>query len=176
MSNQDLLTIYLHDHHAGAKGALELLERIEESNSDNTFGQHAKKLRLEFQQDKQVLEDIMAAVDVTPSATKDAGAWVVEKLARLKLNGRVVDYSPLSRVVEFEALAVGLSGRLRLWPALKIARQADERLAGFDFDHLLERTCQQRDDVEKLHAQACEGAFVQAESQAAPLVTEPACE
>jgi hypothetical protein len=138
------------------------MKRIQENNPDNVFGERIEEINADIHHDVRVLEDVMAALDVTPSKSKDGGAWLLEKLGRLKLNGRVVEYSPLSRVVGFEALALGISGKFRLWSALQIARQSDERLAGFDFDELLERASRQREEVEKLHGQACEIAFVEA--------------
>lgn len=161
MSNPELLAIYLRDHHSTAGGAVELCRRVAKSNSDNEFGRQAELLSAELSRDRTVLEEVMAAVDVNVSRVKDAGAWLAEKLGRLKLNGRVVSYSPLSRVVEFEALAMGVAGKVRLWRSLQIARQSDERLAGFDFDALLERAGDQRNTVETLHQQAVEVAFVE---------------
>ena len=37
------------------------------------------------------------------SRAKDGAAWVAEKLGRLKTNGQLTGYSPLSRLVELEA-------------------------------------------------------------------------
>ena len=39
------------------------------------------------------------------TSSKNAGAWALEKVGRLKLNGELTSYSPLSRVVELEGLA-----------------------------------------------------------------------
>lgn len=162
MSNPELLAIYLRDHHATAGGAVELARRVAKSNSQNNFGREAELLAAELSRDRTVLEEVMVAVDVEPSRVKDAGMWLSEKLGRLKLNGRVVSYSPLSRVVEFEGLAMGISGKIRLWRALQIAGQSDQRLATFDFDELVERAREQREKVEALHQQAVEVAFVEA--------------
>ena len=38
---------------------------------------------------------------------------------RLKPNGQLTGYSPLSRVVELEGLALGITGKLALWKALR---------------------------------------------------------
>jgi hypothetical protein len=162
MTNTDLLAIYLQDHHAGAHGLMELLKRIQQNNSDNMFGQRAEGLAGAINHDMRVLEDVMAALDVRPSKSKDAGAWLSERLGRLKLNGHLVDYSPLSRLVGFEALTLGINGKMRLWHALQVARQSDERLGGFAFDELLDRAREQLDEAVALHEQACEIAFVEA--------------
>ena len=43
-----------------------------------------------------------------------AGALLGERLARLKPNGKVFRYSPLSRVLELEGLIMGVTGKLQL--------------------------------------------------------------
>lgn len=48
-----------------------------------------------------------------------APAWAAEKLVRLKLNGRLRGYSPLSRLLELEMLHIGITGKLELWQALQ---------------------------------------------------------
>lgn len=161
MNNPELLAIYLRDHHSTAGGAIELCRRMAKSNHESDFGRQAERLAEELSRDRTMLEEVMAAVDVEASRVKEAGAWLAEKLGRLKLNGRVVSYSPLSRVVEFEALVMGVTGKIRLWRSLQIARQSDQRLAGFDFDGMLERADSQRNIVESLHQRAVEVAFVE---------------
>ena len=42
---------------------------------------------------------------------KVTGAWAAEKIGRLKLNGRLREYSPLSRFVELDFLAMGIWGQ-----------------------------------------------------------------
>ena len=39
--------------------------------------------------------------------------WVAEKAGRLKLNGSLLTYSPLSRLVELEGLSLGVEGNFR---------------------------------------------------------------
>ena len=64
---------------------------------------------------------------------KPAVAWIAEKAGRLKLNGQIRGYSPLSRLVELEGLEVGVTGKRSLWQALSRAFLDDARLAGFDW-------------------------------------------
>ena len=82
-----------------------------------------------------------------------------EKVARLKLNGQLRGYSPLSRVVELEALSVGVAGKLALWQSLSRSRASSERLSGFDLDHLSERARRQRSEIEDQRVRAAREAF-----------------
>ncbi len=82
-----------------------------------------------------------------------------EKLGRLKLNGQLTGYSPLSRLVELEGLCLGTEGRLSMWRTLRRLARKDERLARIDFAALIARTEQQRRTLERLRQQASEEAF-----------------
>jgi hypothetical protein len=56
--------------------------------------------------------------------------WGAEKAGRLKLNGELLGYSPLSRLEELEALSLGVEGKLALWTALRRTHGDDPRLRG----------------------------------------------
>jgi hypothetical protein len=77
---------------------------------------------------------------------KKVAALVTERAGRLKLNGSLFSYSPLSRLVELEGLALGVTGKLGLWRALR--EVGDPRLAEFDLAALAERAEAQRDGLE----------------------------
>lgn len=108
-----LLATYLNDHLAGATAAAEVASRAAASNSDNPrYKTPLIELRNEIWQDRQSLLGIMEELEVGVDKAKQRLAWTAEKLGRLKLNGRLCGYSPLSRVVEFEFLALGVTGKL----------------------------------------------------------------
>lgn len=94
----------------------------------------------------------MKARGVRPDPVKRIGAHLAEKLGRLKPNGQLRGYSPLSRVLELEGLGLGITGKLRLWRLL--AEVEDASLRGFDFDALAVRAENQRHKVEELQSQA----------------------
>ncbi|MGH2883806.1 MAG: hypothetical protein ACRDPA_14110 [Solirubrobacteraceae bacterium] len=60
----------------------------------------------------------MRLLNVRIDRIKVFGGWGVEKLGRLKFNGQVLGYSPLSRIVELEALSLGVHGKRALWRTL----------------------------------------------------------
>jgi hypothetical protein len=73
------------------------------------------------------------------------------KLGRLKLNGQLRGYSPLSRLLELEGLGMGITGKLGLWKSL--AELGIEQ-PGFDFEGLAARAVEQRAVVDDLHQRA----------------------
>ncbi len=98
--------------------------------------------------------------DVGPEAsrTKVAAGWAVEKVRRLKPNGRLFD-TPLARVVELESLAIGISGKKAIWRALEDVASEDQRLARHDFPALAERAGDQLARLEALRLDAARAAF-----------------
>jgi hypothetical protein len=142
----NLLAIYLNDHLAGSTVGVELARRARGSNEGTPLGEFLTTLTVEIEEDRDTLGDVMEAVGAGRDRLKVTGAWAGEKLGRLKLNGSLLGYSPLSRVVELEGLRLGVEGKACLWRMLR--ELADPRLAGFDFDALIARAERQRDELE----------------------------
>ena len=118
-----------------------------------------QKLAVEIDEDRQTLRRVVAELGFRESRAKDTLAWAGERVARLKLNGQLKGYSPLSRVIELEALSVGIAGKLALWQSLQLLPHVQERLADVDLEELAERARRQRGEVEELRRQAVSNAF-----------------
>jgi hypothetical protein len=114
----ELLGIYLNDHLAGSVGGVETARRARGSNQGNEFGAPLARICAEIESDRETLEAVMEELGVARSRIKPAIGWLGEKLGRLKPNGQLRGYSPLSRVVELELLLLGITGKLRLWTLL----------------------------------------------------------
>lgn len=118
MHSNNLLRIYLRDHHAASFAGLELAKRSVKSNAGTPFETLLVELRKELQEDLRSLEEFMSKLGITTAKGKDGALWMAEKFGRLKLNGSLTSYSPLSRVVEFEGLALTVQGNRGVWSAL----------------------------------------------------------
>lgn len=147
-----LLATYLNDHLAGSTAGLELARRARGSNEGSELGVFLAGLTAEIEADREKLGEVMEAVGAGRDRVKVTGAWAGEKVGRLKLNGRLLGYSPLSRLVELEGLTLGVTGKLALWRMLR--ELGDPRLAGFDFDALIARAERQRDGLEQRRLEA----------------------
>jgi hypothetical protein len=145
------LDVYLNDHLAGATVGVELSKRAARSNRETPVGEFLERLHHEIVEDRRALLAVMRALGADISPAKPACGWIAEKAARLKLNGRLRGYSPLSRLIELEGLETGVAGKRSLWQALARAFPDDARLASFDLhaltaraDHQLEGIREQR--------------------------------
>lgn len=144
------LEIYLNDHLAGATGGVELARRLRASNEqDPTFGAPLRHICGEIEVDRATLEQVIERLGYSRSTLKPAGAWVAEKLGRLKLNGQLRGYSPLSRLIELEGLLIGITGKIGLWQTL-IELELGRQL-GIDLERLTARAAEQRAAVDDLH-------------------------
>ena len=154
-----LLEIYLADHAAAATAGAALARRAAQNNSTNAYGHFLNGLSAAIEEDRRSLQQIIAQLGFQESRSKEAAAWLGEKAGRLKLNGRLREYSPLSRVLELEALSVGVAGKLALWESLLAQPRVIERLSGPDLAVLADRARQQRAKVEQHRLQATREAF-----------------
>jgi hypothetical protein len=96
----------------------------------------------------------MRALGFSGSASKNMLAVLGERAARLKLNGRIVGYSPLSRFEELDALIIGIDGKVTLWTTLRESANLQRRLPGIDFGALIDRAQAQREKLEPHHREA----------------------
>ncbi|MET0146796.1 MAG: hypothetical protein ABW328_18705 [Ilumatobacteraceae bacterium] len=152
------LTIYLQDHKAGAEAGLRLAERCRDHAPDGDTKDELSRLVTEIDDDRRTLATIMAGLDVDPSTVKQIAGLAAERLARLKLNGRVVRTSPLSVLVELEGLIGAVSVKRELWTTLRtLAARADGRDA--ELEALTERADDQRSRLQALHDRATSQLF-----------------
>jgi hypothetical protein len=145
------LAIYLNDHLAGAIVGVELVRRIGKSNADEeAFAGRLDALREEIEADRATLETVIDGLGVSTDRIKPIGAWIVEKVARLKPNGQLRGYSPLSRVLELEGLGMGIMGKKSLWESLRDGGE-DVAVSGVEYGPLVARAADQRAVVDEMH-------------------------
>lgn len=120
-----LLPIYLNDHLVGVTAAIELAKRVSRSNDGTPLGAYAAALAAEAVAERAALRDVMKQADAAEDPLKRAAGFVGEKVGRLKLNGRLRGYSPLSRLLEIEALIALATMSAALWRSLQETGRAD---------------------------------------------------
>ena len=156
MAGEDvLLGIYLNDHLAGAVAGGDLARRLAGAERQEAF----ERLATEIDEDRSALLDMMAALDVPVRRYKTVLAWAAEKVARLKPNGHLLTRSPLSRVIELEALRLGVEGKAAGWRTLRTRAERDSRLDAARLDRLIDRATRQIDELERMRVRAAAKAF-----------------
>jgi len=157
--NEKYLRIYLQDHLAGSTAGLELARRTRGANEGTEYGPPLAKIADEIEADRRMLQGIMEDLGFGGDRLKIAGAWALEKAGRLKLNGELTSYSPLSRLVELEGLLTGITGKKGLWISLLEVAPHEPRLDADVLGRLRDRAEEQRTTVEELREKASREAF-----------------
>ncbi len=157
-----LLATYLNDHLAGATAGRELARRAASNNRGSALGEVLGRLAQEIDEDRDVLIGLMGKLQIPPDRLKVLAGWGAEKLARLKPNGRLVSYSPLSRLLELEGLLLGVRGKLALWIALQAIEAEESALARADLESLCGRAERQIEELEQRRLQVVPHALLAA--------------
>ncbi|MDQ3915756.1 MAG: hypothetical protein M3323_10595 [Actinomycetota bacterium] len=155
----NLLSIYLNDHRAGAVAGVELAKRTLGNNRGTEYEAFLEQLVADIQEDQATLERVVERSNVPKSPVKPGLAWASEKVGRLKLNGAITGYSPLSRLVELEALRLGIQGKWCLWRSLKEAHPDTAAVTDDELDELIDRARAQLEVVEEHRLKAARAAL-----------------
>ncbi len=154
------LTSYLNDHLAGSVGALELLDRLIEAHKDQPMGKFLEGLRNEIHADQEELKGLLVKLGIEESAVRKAGAWIVEKLSRPKID---LDGDPgkvnAGLFLALEALVLGITGKRSLWRALHAASRSVPELARLDYSGLEKRAIEQCERVEAKRLELARSIF-----------------
>ena len=153
------LATYLNDHLGGSATGRQLARRTLQANRGNEYGTALEDIVRQIEEDVDSLEAVMDRLDIKPDRVKEAMGWTAEKLGRLKLNGQLLGYSPLSRLIELEGLMLGITGKMAMWIALSSVLADDPRLEGIDLEDLARRAREQRQTVERLRRRAAREAL-----------------
>lgn len=148
------LTIYLRDHLAMARAGIDFVQRVADANERNVIGARLDEFTTRLDEEAEALVRAMDLLGVEPSQLKMAGARIAEKMGRLKLNGEIGRYSPLSRLLEIEALTAAVQMRKGLWRTMDDARQVYPELDELPIDRYRLRAGEQLELLETMHRKA----------------------
>jgi hypothetical protein len=153
-SDHRFLAIYMNDQLALGIGWRELARRARGENRGNPLGEALDRVATGIAEDVETFEGIMRRLGVGRDRLKPPLAMAAERLGRLKPNGQLRGYSPLSRFAELDVLAMGIEGKKILWANLRDFAGIATRLPDVDFERLIERAERQRAALEPFRAQA----------------------
>src|SRR3954454_19125347 len=149
-----LLGIYMNDQLAAGVLWRETARRAHRNNRGTDADEALGRVATAIAEDVRTFERMMDRLGLQRSRVKPALAVAAEHAGRLKLNGRLLSYSPLSRFVELDFLAMGIEGKKILWATLRASAGLQARLPDVDFDELIKRAQRQRDEIEPFRRSA----------------------
>ncbi len=146
MAKDDLST-YLNDHLAGSVAAIELLDHLIKVHEGKPLGKFFEELRGEINADQAVLRKLVQRF-AKESAIRKAGAWLVEKFSRARIQIAGEKLGEMGLLQAMEVLVLGITGKQLLWRALSAALANSPLLRGVDLQQLEERAINQIERVE----------------------------
>ncbi len=152
MAAHKYLSIYLKDHAAAFTALRDVAARSQRANRRTDLGDYLAGVVEELETARRELAGVMDELGVRRSPVKAAVASAAEKIGRLKLNGHVVSYSPLSRVIELEGLIAGTDIERATWAALA-------PLTASDLSPLVHRAERRREELARRHNDAAVAAL-----------------
>jgi hypothetical protein len=144
--NSPLVT-YMHDHLAGARFAINLLDSLRGDRQNVVVRQLADELVREIEEDRQILEHLADKIGKPQNTLKEGAAWLAQKASLWKLGG---EGPSLSTFEALETLSLGIMGKLSLWRALRVLQPNEPVLFETNFELLCAKAEKQFFRVENL--------------------------
>jgi len=148
------LPIYLDDHRAIDDGLVRTAQRVAKSNAATPWADELRSLSEAVSADAAQLDAIREAAGIDGGTLKQLAARAGERLGRFKLNGHILTYSPLSRVLETEGLMAALELKRARWQTLATLSSDHSEWGAFDFAELERRAAEQIEQLWPIHAWA----------------------
>ncbi len=154
-----LLRIYMTDQLALGVLWREIARRAHNASDGTPEGAALERVASAISEDVALFGQMMRRLGFSTRTPKTLLAVAAERIGRLKLNGRLISRSPLSRFEELDFLVMGIDGKVVLWQNLRDGAGLGSRLPDINFDALIERARSQRAQLEPFHAQAAQEAL-----------------
>ncbi len=154
VSSRRMRAIYLRHHVAASRGGLDLFQRSARSQLSPDARRELRDLAAEVGQDREQLLAILRQLGIPRPRLAEAVVGVAEKVGRLKPNGTLVRRSPLSDVIELEALSTAVTAKRLGWISLRVLGEHDRRLDAAQLEDLIRRADDQKDRLEGLRRHA----------------------
>lgn len=152
------LSIYVNDHLAALTALRDVARRSARSNRGTELGTYLQHVASDVDRARTELAGVASGLGIRRDPVKTAAAWMAEKLGRLKLNGHLLSYSPLSRVLELEGLEAGAQVEIATWRAIGAA-------TGRDVSGRIDDCERRRSELARHHAAAVAPALGEGPSQ-----------
>lgn len=147
----DGLTVYLQQHWAAAAGGRDLARRVASTHAGSEVGGPLQAVSLEVAEDQDALRAVMLLLGIRPQLLLPVAARLAERAGRWKPNGRLLHRSPVSDVIEVEALRAAVSGKRAGWDALLALGDDVEQVPVAEVRRLRERADDQLERLARVH-------------------------
>jgi hypothetical protein len=144
--------VYLRNHDAAELAHARRLSLTAGTHLQTAVRRELGELLEDATADRAALAGAMRALGVRPSRVQRTVSTVGERIGRLKPNASWSRRTPLTDVVELEALGLAATGTLRLWQTLVALTPLHGRLGDLDLPSLVAGARRRVETLERLHA------------------------
>lgn len=148
--DRDLLGLYLSDHLTGATAGLSRAQQMADAYRDREIGPQLRVIADQLEGERDLLVTVIEELGLNRRRHRQALAWAMEHLGRLKLNKRLFSTSPLTVHLELELLRSAVNGKVGLWETL-VDLSGELGLDRLEFADLVERAADQSQTLTELH-------------------------
>ncbi|MGH3506532.1 MAG: hypothetical protein ACRDO2_04935 [Nocardioidaceae bacterium] len=148
---EGLLHTYMNDHLAAATAGEQLFHRAANNQSSRHYGPELHALAASITEDRARLRTLMTRLAVSENKPKQLLARAAEYAGRVKPNRFVLRRSPLSDLLEIEAMRTGVTAKQAGWRALLASEAADDPLVKDELTDLQHRAEEQAQQLDRLH-------------------------
>lgn len=144
------LEIYLQNHEAAAQAGLDLFRRSAANQRRRPYADELAALAEEVGDDRAELRSLMREAGFRVNPVLGVALRLGERLGRLKPNGHLLTRSPLSELIEVEALLDAVNAKRAGWIALAAAAPVDG-IDAAEVETLKQRADRQIERLERIH-------------------------
>ncbi|WP_445154893.1 hypothetical protein ACTWLI_01105 [Arthrobacter sp. Hor0625] len=156
--DEKLLGLYLSDHLTGSTAGLGRIERMARDFTDTPVHADIASVADEIRRERELLLGLIKDLGIRQRPHRQAAAWLAEHAGRLKLNGRLVNRSPMTLVLETELMRGAILAKIGGWQTLeKLAPELG--LDAATFTRLAADGRAQIEALDRVHEHARNNAF-----------------
>lgn len=149
--------VHLRNHWTAATGAVDFAARVANSHRGERVGPDLADVAAQVSEDRRSLREVMRAVDARTGVALPLAARVGERIGRLKPNGHLLTRSPVTDVLELEALRGATCLKGAGWDTLLAFAPAEPRLPVALIERLRARADEQGRILSRVQVQLAAG-------------------
>lgn len=149
----DLLRLYLSDHLSGAAAGVGRIDRMAEDFMDTPIFPTLSTLAEEIRTERSFLEELIDSLGLDRMPYRQSVADAAEKVGRLKGNGRALQRSPMTLLLETEMMRSAVIGKKGAWQTVR-QHSSLLGLPSSTFDRLTSRIDSQLEALDAVHTYA----------------------
>lgn len=156
--DEKLLGLYLSDHLSGATAGLGRIQRMAKDFTDTPVHAELAGLAAEIRGERELLHSLIHELGIRQRPHRQAAAWLAEHAGRLKLNGRLLNRSPMTLVLEVELMRAAVLAKIGGWQTLE-EHALELGLEPSAYARLTAQGRQQIETLDRVHEHARSNAF-----------------